>query len=285
MNPFILSFADGTTFFVGLVMVLATEGVLLRMRNRFARSILTVTSLLGVALVILSSTPLPLWAYTVWTTAAIVMLGIAHRVPLSRRAAGVGSSVLVASTLALCVMEVPFHRRPTLRVPAGATVYVIGDSISAGIGIEYRCWPMVLDETTSFRVANLSWPGATTANAHTQAAKISDPQSVVIVEIGGNDLFAGTSAQTFHNQLETLLSSLQEQQHAVLLLELPLFPFQNTYGKAQRGLARKYGAVILPKRYFARVLGMAGGTLDGLHLSQEGHNALAQTIAAVLKEQ
>jgi lysophospholipase L1-like esterase len=41
---------------------------------------------------------------------------------------------------------------------------------------------------------------------------------------------------------------------------------------------------MLPKRYFARVLGTQDGTLDGLHLSQAGHDAMAETIAEVLNK-
>ncbi len=44
----------------------------------------------------------------------------------------------------------------------------------------------------------------------------------------------------------------------------------------------KYGITMLPKRYFAKVLGMKNGTLNGLHLSQVGHEAMAAHIASVI---
>ncbi len=70
--------------------------------------------------------------------------------------------------------------------------------------------------------------------------------------------------------------------HEVLLFELPLFPFRNAYGRAQRAVVRKHGIAMLPKRFFADVLGTRDGTLDGLHLSQAGHDAMAEIIAEVL---
>jgi lysophospholipase L1-like esterase len=69
----------------------------------------------------------------------------------------------------------------------------------------------------------------------------------------------------------------------VLLVELPLFPFQNAFGVVQRNTVSSHGAAMLPKRCFAKVLGMRGGTVDGLHLSQEGHNAMAEIMAEVLQ--
>jgi len=41
---------------------------------------------------------------------------------------------------------------------------------------------------------------------------------------------------------------------------------------------------MLPKRDFARVLGTANGTLDGLHLSQAGHDAMARIMAETIQE-
>ena len=68
------------------------------------------------------------------------------------------------------------------------------------------------------------------------------------------------------------------------MFELPLFPFQNAYGSAQRAVAAKHGVHLLPKRYFAAVLGAEDGTLDGLHLSQKGHDAMAEIMASVIQE-
>ena len=285
MNPLVLSFASGTTFFVGLALVLLAEGPLSRFRNRIVRPLLTVAAIAGIILVAISATPLPIWAYVIWTIPAVVGLVLLSRPAPARGICLICEACLAASTLALCLVEAPFHQRPTLDVPTGTTVYVLGDSISAGMGTKHLCWPVVLAETTPLRVVNLAQPGATVASAIIQARGISEPHSLVIVEIGGNDLLGGTDAETFRTKLDTLVSSLRSDQHDVLVLELPLFPFQNAYGRAQRDVVRKHGAAMLPKRFFARVLGTENGTLDGLHLSQPGHDAMAEIIANVLNQE
>jgi acyl-CoA thioesterase-1 len=284
MNPIILSFADGTTFFVGLALVLVAETLFIRFRNRIARPVLTVLALVGMILVVISATPLPIWVYLLWTIPAVAGLVLSNRAFPPRKIQIVSGSVLLAATAALCIAEAPHHRCPSLVVPDGTTVYVLGDSISAGMGTKHRCWPAVLDGMTPLRVVNLAQPGATVESAIAQAKGIDEQGSLVIVEIGGNDLLGGTDASAFRSKLDILVSSLRGDKHQVLLLELPLFPFQNAYGEAHRDVAAKHGAAMLPKRCFAAVLGTENATLDGLHLSQAGHDAMAAIIADVIKQ-
>lgn len=160
-----------------------------------------------------------------------------------------------------------------------------GDSISAGISDHERCWPATLSDLAGVPVVSLAKAGATAESALVQAKGITRPNSLVIVEIGGNDLLGDTDDAAFHRQLDTLLNTLHAQGHRLLMVELPLVPFRNAYGKAQRELARKYTAALLPKRCLSKVLGMQNGTVDGLHLSPDGHAALARIIAGTLEIQ
>lgn len=285
MNSFVLNFADGTTFFVGLTLVVMAEGLFFLSRNRIVRPILTVLTIVGVVLVIISATPFPMWAYAIWMVSAVTGLVLWNLSRPPRRTCAISGIALLLATLGLSFAEASHRRHPHLAVPKGTTVYVLGDSISAGMGTKDRCWPAVLAEMTPFRIVNLAQPGATVESARVQAQGVSDPRSLVVVEIGGNDLFGETDASSFRRTLDALVSSLCSNQHQVLLFELPLFPFQNAFGQAQREVAAKYGVAMLPKRDFARVLGTENGTLDGLHLSQVGHDAMARIIADVIQEE
>jgi lysophospholipase L1-like esterase len=74
----------------------------------------------------------------------------------------------------------------------------------------------------------------------------------------------------------------------VVMFELPLPPFRNEYGRVQRKLASKYGVVLIPKRVFVGVLTEEGATMDGVHLSPQGHERMAEivwnSIRAVYRE-
>ncbi|MBN2024269.1 MAG: hypothetical protein JW809_15910 [Pirellulales bacterium] len=301
MNPLLLTFADGTTFFAGLAMVVAAEAALLVVRGRVARSAVTVAAIIGMVLVVISATPLPLWAYAVWIVSAVAGIVVLPRTPVGCVLARTNRLVilvrasthptwlraaclamLVACSAGLAAAEWPYYLCPTVVVPEGATVYVLGDSISAGMGAPGRCWPEALGEIAPVKVVNLAQPGATAASALAQAEGVAEPRSLVIVEIGGNDLLGRTDAASFARDLDALVVSLHAEGHQILIMELPLYPLQNAFGQAQRQVAAKYGAALLPKRCFTRVLGTPGTTLDGVHLSRTGHEAMAGVVAGAL---
>ena len=66
------------------------------------------------------------------------------------------------------------------------------------------------------------------------------------------------------------------------MFELPLPPFHHLYGRIQRKLARQFGVVLIPKRYFAKVLASPENTSDGLHLSEKGANLMADTVEELI---
>ena len=282
MNPLTLFLLDGTAFFAGLCAVLLSGPLLLFHPPGPFRAVLTASLLAGIAAVLLSAVPLPEWAYFLWvacTLAALLPVQWTDAVPgLRIRAA----TLLLAATAGLLLAELPRLRSPRLRNPDDVAIVVIGDSISAGIGTGERVWPEVLAELISRRVENRARPGATTRDAMQQASALPGSGTLVLLEIGGNDLLKRTNATAFRQHLDLLLAALRADGHDVLMFELPLFPFQNAYGRAQRTLARRHGVTLLPRRHFARALGRPGGTLDGIHLSQAGHDELARRLAAVL---
>ncbi len=282
MNPVVLYFADGTIFFAGLAVVVVAAMLLRVSGNRMMQGASIVLGIFGIILVLISATPLPVLAYLLWTLVMVIGFAVLSWRERLARFRPVAAVAIFVSSAGLFLVEVRYHRPPEFVVPEGATVYVIGDSISAGMGTEHDPWPAVLDRRSSWKIVNLAMAGATVESALDQADRIVEDGSYVIVEIGGNDLLGNTDAMEFAVKLDRLILSLNEGGHRILLLELPLFPFQNGYGKAQREIAAKYGAILVPKRYFTKVLGMKDGTLDGLHLSQEGHDAMAEMITQIL---
>lgn len=192
------------------------------------------------------------------------------------------SFLLIVSGV-LTIWEMSHHQRPEIVVSKETAIYVIGDSISAGMGAGIIVWPQVLAEQAMLRVVNLAQPGAKVRDGIRQAEQISEAPALVILEIGGNDLLGDTDASSFRADLDILVQELVGHGHSVLMMELPLFPFQNGYGEAQREIAAEYDVQLLPKRALTQVLGVPGSTSDGLHLSQVGHNAMAEVLVEVMK--
>jgi lysophospholipase L1-like esterase len=175
---------------------------------------------------------------------------------------------------------VPHLRTPRIRVARNP--FSSSAIPSARARLRKRCWPECWPRT-ALRVVNLAVPGATTQSALAQVPRIAESNAVVLLEIGGNDLLDRKGAATFESHLEELVSVLRANGHAVAMFELPLFPFQNAFGRAQRAVAKRHAIALIPRRHFARVLGMENGTLDGLHLTQKGHDEMARRVAALLQ--
>ncbi len=285
MNPLLLSVADGTIFFVGMLVVVLFGLLLLKFHSHRVRPVLTVFFVLGVILVIISSTPISIWLYALWGTSALTCLALLNLKKPTQKLRIAAWAISAMASLVLVGIEIPYLIRPTITADSSSKVFVIGDSLSAGMGTKHVCWPEVLDKNASYRVFNLAKAGGTVSSAFGQAKQIDNSvKSIVVIEIGGNDLLGGTPSMDYWKYLDKLVSQITANGHQVLIMELPLYPFANVYGQAQREVAIKYKAALLPKRFFARVLATENGTLDGLHLSQEGHNAMASIVGQVIQK-
>jgi acyl-CoA thioesterase I len=281
VNPIVLQIANGNAFFIGMGLTVCAFALHLWLSTRIAVTLLTVAWLAGISLVILSATPMAWWLYGIWFGLCIaVRMAFIARTSFQLRASTVIAFVFLS--LSLCTTELLYRWAQPLTVFASQPVFVLGDSLSAGIGKE-RPWPAVLGDLSHLRVINLAQPGATVETVLGQAERIKTNNVFVIVEIGGNDLLGRTDSRTFYRQLDALLTKLKNGNHRVVMFELPLLPFWNAYGSDQRVLAEKYGVTLIPKSCLAGVLGSKSATLDGLHLSQNGHDKLARAVLGLLK--
>jgi acyl-CoA thioesterase I len=283
LNPLLLQFANGSVFFAG--MALAASAVLFRWwaKRRIFQSVLTVAAVLGAVFAAMSATPQPVWAYAIWFILFLAVLFL----PDSRFSAvkGTALGLVVVASAALCVAELPYHLAPAIPVSAGRPVYVVGDSISAGVTDKELTWPKILGEISGLTVVNLARPGATLKTGLDEVRGITDAGVLVFIELGGNDLLAGADSRAFERQLDELLASVGRLDARVAMFELPLPPLYNAFGAAQRTLAAKHGVTLIPKRYMTTAFGCKGGTIDGLHLSERGHRNLAEAISGILKRE
>jgi acyl-CoA thioesterase-1 len=286
MNPILYHCVTGQAFFSGCALGVLGVG-LGSLAHRRPWGAVGRASLVGAAgLVALSATPLPLLAYVGW--AAAVAAWLASRRFLATHRHNVTRSLAVlagAWPLALAAIEFPHHLPPDLPAGTYQTVYVIGDSVSAGLGTEDEvAWPAVFQEQwPRVRLVDLSRAGATVYTASRWPAdQVQAEPAIVCLEIGGNDLLSTRDAHQIEKDLDDLLRKVSGAHHLVVMLELPLPPFKNGYGRILRRFARKHGVLLVPRRYFARVLAPAENTVDGIHLTNAGHRAMAALWTDVL---
>lgn len=279
---FLYHVASGHAFFTGLALILGAVAV--RVLAKEWRRTAGALTLLGVLFVAISATPLPWAAYGAWAaTLAAWTWGETRRPPLSSRRLLVVRAATVVSCVAAGLTELPYHL-PARPVRVGdSAVGVIGDSVTAGMGEnEAVTWPRLLADKGGLEIHDHSAMGATVDSARKQAAKLTDEDRVVVVEIGGNDLLGSTTLGGYEAGLDALLRDVSRPGRTVLMFELPLPPGFNAYGLTQRRLAAKHGAVLIPKRALMGVFTGGDATLDSIHLSQSGHDRMAEIVGGLL---
>jgi lysophospholipase L1-like esterase len=275
-----LQVANGNAFLLGLVaVILASVGRLLTDRRNWQVAA-RISAVVGVAFIIASATPVPAWVYELWFSLFLTAFALQKRF----RQTAIGATLLlVLLSISMFVYELSYRRVPVIPMHAGQAIYVIGDSISAGIRNEQHPWPQLLRQSHGLDVINLAQAGATVETALLQVQGVERSNCVVILEIGGNDFFGETKSSEFAAHLDRLLATLASRGHTLAMFELPLLPFHNAFGRAQRTLAAKYHVVLVSKTYLARILGTSGATVDGLHLSRRGHEAMANMVFRTLQ--
>lgn len=277
--------ASGWSFFVGIGAILAAEAMTVFVRKPWLRRRIVFLLLLGVVLVVLSATPLP-YLYYAMAGAVTAAWGLnewkgAEGPALRRRVLRV---LLPVAWLLGVGLEAPRFVQPEVKVSSGAPIHIIGDSISAGVGQEgEHTWPGVLAELTGTEVRNHAVPGATLSSAMPQTLAIQGEPGLIVLEIGGNDQFGGATSAEYERDMDALLQATAAPNRRLVMFEIPLLPFGNGYGLAQRRLAAKYGVPLIPKHVLAGIITTDGATVDGLHLSPTGHRRLAESVFSILR--
>jgi acyl-CoA thioesterase-1 len=275
--------ASGESLYSGAGLLLLALSVSPWCRTRWVRLLWNLAAWSALVLILGSSTPHPTLVDVLFAGLFVGWLAAEEIEKIRRRFAPARARLILACAIILvAVVECPHLQAPELPPATGMRLYVLGDSISAGIGDRYPPWPEVLAARARVPLTNLSMAGATVGEAVGWARRVTDAESVVLVEIGGNDLLNGTSAEEFERHLRALLAALDHPERLVVMLELPLVPFFAGYGRAQRRLAVEHGVFLVPKRIFAGVLAAPGATADGLHLSESGTRLMAERLLPIL---
>jgi acyl-CoA thioesterase-1 len=280
MNPIVFHIVSGDAYFSGAAILVAAVilhqcSSRVRTTSNIGRLPFVVSLLCGMIGTILSATPVPLWLTMLLAFATLFWI-YSLCSPKSGRAASFG---MVFCWCVSIILEIPWHILPRTTAASINALTVIGDSVSAGMDEgEAETWPSLLSRQHGMAVQDLSHVGETAGSAFKRAKKVGIQHNYVIVEIGGNDILGSTSPSQFEIDLEALLRELRRENRRVVMFELPLPPFYHQYGMTQRQLARKYDVALVPKRYFLSILADGDATLDSIHLSQSGHQAMSDLV-------
>ena len=196
--------------------------------------------------------------------------------PAGRSLALIAMALIIAATTAC-----GGAREKTL--PAGAVVLIVGDSITAGYGVEAsEAWPAQLAQRTGWRVIAAGISGDRTAGGRDRMPALLEEHSpaLVIIELGGNDLLRHLPETEIAANLDTMIDNARAHGAKVVLMAAPqptAFGVLTGLSAAHlfRDVAQRMKVPLIEKALPA-VLSDPGLKLDALHPTPAGHRVLAE---------
>jgi acyl-CoA thioesterase I len=177
-------------------------------------------------------------------------------------------------------------------IPQGATVLVLGDSLSYGTGASAgEDYPTLLAKATSWNIVNEGVPGDTSAGGLARLPPLLEAHQpkLLIVELGGNDLLRQTPPTEIMQNLSSILSQAKAQGIQTILVAIPEFsPLKATFGNlTDHPLYEKLAtetATPLIADVFSEVLSDRNLKSDQIHANAKGYAVVSEKLSEQLKQ-
>ena len=175
------------------------------------------------------------------------------------------------------------------------TLLVIGDSLSAGYGIDLEDgWVSLLqnrltEQEYGYRVVNASISGDTTTGGVTRlprALELHQPD-IVLIELGGNDGLRGTPIHVVKDNLAAMIQAAQENGAEVVLAGMQMPPnygadYAEDFADVYKDLAAEYETALIDFFLAGVALDPNMMQADNLHPNKKGQPLLLENAWAVL---
>lgn len=198
----------------------------------------------------------------------------------------------LSSLLLLCVLVACSGNKPDA-IPAGSKVLVIGDSITAGYGLNpEQSWTTHLAGETGWRVINAGVSGDTSSGGLARLPALLDEHqpAVVIVELGGNDMLRRQSPASIAANIESMLAEIRRRGACPILMATPQPSLAGVFFSSLSDAP--FYAEIARKQKLPLIEGVLSSTLsrqefklDELHPNQEGHQRIGKDAVMALRKQ
>jgi acyl-CoA thioesterase-1 len=181
-------------------------------------------------------------------------------------------------------------------VATAPTILILGDSISAGYGIQRdQGWVSLLEQRVATldpprRVVNASVSGDTTGSGLArlpQALRTHHPE-IVVIELGGNDALRGYPITSIEVNLRDLVQMAKEAGAAVVLLGMEIPPnygarYTLAFHSLYKAVADATGAKLVPFLLDGVATNAALMQADGIHPTATAQPRLLDNVWPTLK--
>lgn len=195
------------------------------------------------------------------------------------------------------VLILGFFLLLTAAAPTPRNILFLGDSITAGYGLEpAQAYPALIQNKIDakrwpFKVINAGQSGDTTAGGLSRMDwLLRSPIDVLVLELGGNDGLRGLPAATTRKNLQAIIDRAREKypDAKIVLAGMRVPPnmgrdYAKQFDAIFADIAKKNKAALVPF-VLEGVGGVAALNLpDGIHPTAKGHEIVAANVWKVLE--
>lgn len=176
------------------------------------------------------------------------------------------------------------------KLPKGAKVVALGDSLTYGYGAERgQDYPSMLSKKTAWQIDNMGINGDTSADVLARLDKVMQKSPrLVLLGIGGNDVLRRVpSDKTTHN-ITQIIKRLQDGGIQVVLIAQPHLSVSAAFGKASDNpIYQKIATntqVPLVAKLWSNILSDKSLKSDQIHANAQGYAYFAEGIYKALQK-
>ena len=177
-------------------------------------------------------------------------------------------------------------------IPQGATVLILGDSLSYGTGANAgEDYPSLLAKTTAWKIINEGVPGDTTAGGLERLPALLEQHQpkLLIVELGGNDFLHNVPQTKTMANLKAILAHAKSVGVPTVLVAIPeVSALRAAVGSLQdhplyEKLAQETATPLISE-VFSEVLSDRELKADQIHANAKGYVVVSEKLGEKLKE-
>ena len=171
------------------------------------------------------------------------------------------------------------------------SLLILGDSISAGYGIEEnKNWVFLLQESfkkdgQTLKIKNASVSGDTTKGglSRIDSAFLNFNPDYVLIELGGNDALRGYSLVSIKNNLEKIILRVKAEWAQAILMQIKIPPnygkkYSDAFEAIYRKISKQENIPLFPFLLERVALDSNLMQLDGIHPNLEAQAIIAQEV-------
>ena len=200
--------------------------------------------------------------------------------------------------IAILILFQCFFLSLPLAVASERIVLFLGDSLTAGLGVEAEeAYPALVDTMLKdegigdVRIVNGGLSGSTSASVLNRLrwyARVKP--DVLFLAMGANDGLRGLTVAAMEKNLDAVITAANAQGMSVIVAGMELPPnygveYTGAFRKVYADLAARHQALLIPF-LLEGVGGVAAlNQADGIHPNAEGHRHIARQVYPLLKNQ